>query len=166
VFIQALWVTIPRFVARGATGSVVATADHGEGARVTSSTVTSTATVATARAARYGRQLTSHLGRRLATSWETRAGTGVVSFEHGRCGLHATDEALELLIELSPEADPTTVGAQLDRIEDVVGRHLVRFGARDELVARWVRSDGSAGSVQAGTGEDRIPVQDDAEADD
>jgi hypothetical protein len=30
----------------------------------------------------------------------------------------------------------------------VVGRHLVRFGTRDELVVRWVRADGSPGSEQ------------------
>jgi hypothetical protein len=33
-------------------------------------------------------------------------------------------------------------------MEDVVGRHLVRFGTRDELVVRWIRSDGTDGSVQ------------------
>jgi hypothetical protein len=32
--------------------------------------------------------------------------------------------------------------------EDVVGRHLVRFGERDELQVQWVRSDGAAGTTQ------------------
>jgi uncharacterized protein len=39
------------------------------------------------------------------------------------------------------------------RLEDVVGRHLVRFGTRDELVVRWTRSDGTPGSVQENTAE-------------
>jgi hypothetical protein len=30
----------------------------------------------------------------------------------------------------------------------VVGRHLVRFGTRDELVVEWVREGGAAGTVQ------------------
>jgi uncharacterized protein len=37
--------------------------------------------------------------------------------------------------------------AELVHIEDVVGRHLVRFGERDELVVSWVRADGSPGQV-------------------
>ena len=35
-----------------------------------------------------------------------------------------------------------------DRLEGVVGRHLVRFGAKDELVCSWVRTDGTQGSEQ------------------
>ena len=41
--------------------------------------------------------------------------------------------------------------ARRDLIEDVVGRHLVRFGARGELVVRWLRPDGSAGREYAYT---------------
>lgn len=36
-------------------------------------------------------------------------------------------------------------------MEDVVGRHLVRFGTRDELIVEWVRSHGGPGSVQRKT---------------
>jgi hypothetical protein len=36
----------------------------------------------------------------------------------------------------------------LARLEDVVGRHLLRFGARDELHVRWSRSDGQPGTEQ------------------
>ena len=32
-------------------------------------------------------------------------------------------------------------------MEDVVGRHLVRFGTRDELVVEWVREGGAFGTV-------------------
>ena len=49
----------------------------------------------------------------------------------------------------SPDAEPDLQGAAgLDRLEDVVGRHLVRFGTKDELVVQWQRSDGSPGSRQ------------------
>ena len=41
-----------------------------------------------------------------------------------------------------------------DRLEDVVGRHLVRFGSRDELVVRWTRADGTPGTVQENTSDD------------
>ena len=37
------------------------------------------------------------------------------------------------------------------RLEDVVGRHLVRFGAKDELVVTWARDDGHAGTEQRNT---------------
>ncbi|WP_374935444.1 DUF2218 domain-containing protein [Streptomyces resistomycificus] len=36
----------------------------------------------------------------------------------------------------------------LDRLEDVVGRHLVRFGAKDELVVEWRRDTGEPGTTQ------------------
>jgi hypothetical protein len=114
----------------------------------------STASVTTDRAARYGKQLASHLGRRLDTRWEAETNSGSVSFEHGRCELRATDEILQLRIDLDRSADPAAVDERLDRMEDVIGRHLVRFGARDELVTQWVRSDGSSGSMQRNEGED------------
>jgi uncharacterized protein len=36
---------------------------------------------------------------------------------------------------------------QIDRFENVVGRHLVFFGKRDELVVQWERADGTPGQV-------------------
>jgi hypothetical protein len=57
--------------------------------------------------------------------------------------LTAADGSLDLAI----------AGGDLDRLEDVVGRHLVRFGARDELVVRWTRADGAQGTVQENAGE-------------
>jgi len=38
--------------------------------------------------------------------------------------------------------------ADVAGLEDAVGRHLVRFGVRDELVVSWVREDGTPGTVQ------------------
>ena len=53
-----------------------------------------------------------------------------------------------LLLAVEGEAE------DLDRLEDVVGRHLVRFGAKDELVAEWHRDNGAPGSVQRNQSED------------
>ena len=109
---------------------------------MTQNALTSTATVDTDRPARYGKQLVSHLTRRAVGEWDEQAGTGWIEFTGGRVVLTATDGALDLALSVEEDAD---------RLEDVVGRHLVRFGARDELVVRWTRSDGTPGSVQQKT---------------
>jgi hypothetical protein len=100
---------------------------------------TSTATVATERPGRYAKQLTSHLARRLETSWDGDTGTGWVVLGEGRAELTAAGAALQMNIE-SPDAE------QLARFEDVIGRHLVRFGTKDELIVQWVRDDGTPGT--------------------
>ena len=41
----------------------------------------------------------------------------------------------------------------LDRLEEVVGRHLVRFGTKDELVVEWRRDNGEPGSSQRSPGD-------------
>ena len=117
-------------------------------------TITSTAEVATERAARYGKQLASHLGHRLETQWDDAAGSGTITFAEGHCRLDATGTALVLRIGLDASVAPESATAVLDRMEDVVGRHLVRFGSRDELVVAGQRSDGSPASRQVSPGED------------
>jgi hypothetical protein len=101
--------------------------------------VGSTALVATDRAARYGKQLAAHLGRRLETSWDDESASGVVLFDSGRCDLTSSADGLLLRVEVDSATEAAAALEQLTRMEDVVGRHLVRFGARDELVATWVR---------------------------
>lgn len=113
--------------------------------RVRPTAPTSRALVRTDRAGRYAKQLSSHLARRLETSWDETTGTGVVHLDHGRCALRAQGDGLELVAVVDEGLTPDERSALLDRIEDVVGRHLVRFGARDELVVQWQRSDGSPG---------------------
>ena len=108
-------------------------------------TPSSTATVATDRAARYGKQLVSHLGRRATADWDEQAGTGWIDFGETRAELTAGPDALDIRLSAAPEA--------VARMEDVVGRHLVRFGARDELTVQWVRADGTAGTRQENAGE-------------
>jgi hypothetical protein len=100
----------------------------------------SQARVATDRPHRYAKQLASHLGRKIEIHWDDETGLGSLSFSAGTGTMTATPDALLLVVEGEPE--------HLDRLEDVVGRHLVRFGAKDELLVEWHRADGTRGSVQ------------------
>lgn len=95
--------------------------------------VTSRARVETDAAARYAKQLLSHIGRKAGVEpvegepdgglLRVSAGTGVVR-----------PRADHLLLEASA-ADAEA----LAQVEDVLGRHLERFGARRELVVTWQR---------------------------
>lgn len=91
------------------------------------------ANVATDRAERYAKQLTSHLGRKCAVE-QTETGTRLtLPTESGtaRCLLVSGTDALALHAEGgTPE--------ELEQVKDVVGRHLVRFGTNDGLVVDWV----------------------------
>lgn len=55
---------------------------------------------------------------------------GSVSFGWGRCTVHAGPGALTL------RAEADTV-ENLQRVQDIVGRHLGRFGRRDHLAVHW-----------------------------
>jgi hypothetical protein len=94
---------------------------------------TSTAVIATDAAARYAKQLLSHLGR--------KAGVEPVDAEPdgGRLTLSAGAGIVRprgdhLLLE-AVAADE----ASLALVEDVLTRHLERFGARRELTVHWQR---------------------------
>jgi hypothetical protein len=98
------------------------------------------ARVATDRPNRYAKQLASHFSRKIETHWDEETGQGSLSFSFGTAAMTAASDALLLVVEGD--------AGDLDRLEDVVGRHLVRFGTKDELVAEWHRADGTAGTVQ------------------
>ncbi|MEU5891417.1 DUF2218 domain-containing protein [Streptomyces sp. NPDC047461] len=100
----------------------------------------SQARVATDRPHRYAKQLASHLGRRSETSWDEESGEGGIVFQNGTGTLTATEGALLLAVETDAE--------HLAVLEDVVGRHLVRFGTKDELVVEWRRDTGEPGTTQ------------------
>lgn len=102
---------------------------------------TSQANVKTTRPERYAKQLTSHFSRKVEASWDDAAGEGVILFparedagEPTRCELSAGEGALHLRIDGTVDA--------VERIERVVGTHLVRFGARDGLAVQWQRGGG------------------------
>ena len=105
----------------------------------------STASVPTQRAARYGKQLVSHMGHKITGSWDEEAGSGYLLFDRegpvlGRFDVVASASALRLELRTEPE--------RADRLEFIVGIHLARFGARDSLAISWERTDGSEGTTQ------------------
>jgi hypothetical protein len=91
--------------------------------------VTSTARVPVERPQRYVKQLVAHLGRKRTTQW-LPPDAGTVLWPDGSCGL-ACEAGVLLLTATADDADA------LARVQDTVGRHLERFGARDGLQVRW-----------------------------
>ena len=104
-----------------------------------------TASASTKRAARYGKQLVSHMGHKITGSWDEEAGSGYLLFDRegpvlGRFDVIASASDLRLELRTEPE--------RADRLEFIVGIHLARFGARDSLAISWERTDGSEGTTQ------------------
>ena len=104
-----------------------------------------TASVSTKHAARYGKQLVSHMGHKITGSWDEEAGSGYLLFDRegpvlGRFDVIASASDLRLELRTTPE--------RADRLEFIVGIHLARFGARDSLAISWERTDGSEGTTQ------------------
>ena len=104
-----------------------------------------TASVPTERAARYGKQLVSHMAHKITGFWDEDAGNGYLLFDRegpvlGRFDVIASPSVLRLELRTTPE--------RAAHLEHVAGIHLARFGARDGLTIAWRRSDGSAGSTQ------------------
>lgn len=91
------------------------------------------AIVATDRPARYIKQLGSHMGRKLGTA-ELPDGIRLTfnreGIFRGYGDLRETEGAL--IMEVRAENDE-----QAARVADVLDRHLVRFGERDELVVTF-----------------------------
>ena len=105
----------------------------------------SVATVPTARAARYGKQLVSHMAHKITGSWDEEAGSGYLLFDRegpvlGRFDVIASASDLRLELRTTPE--------RAEHLEHVAGIHLARFGARDSLAISWERTDGSEGTTQ------------------
>ena len=104
-----------------------------------------TASVSTERAARYGKQLVSHMGHKITGSWDEEAGSGYLLFDRegpvlGRFDVIASASDLRLELRTTPE--------RAEHLEHVAGIHLARFGARDSLAISWERTDGSEGTTQ------------------
>lgn len=105
----------------------------------------SVATIPTERAARYGKQLVSHMGHKITGFWDEETSSGYLLFDRegpvlGRFDVVASASDLRLELRTEPE--------RADRLEFIVGIHLARFGARDSLAVVWERTDGSDGSTQ------------------
>ncbi|WP_248963558.1 DUF2218 domain-containing protein [Sphaerisporangium perillae] len=89
----------------------------------------STAHVATARPARYVKQLVSHMGHK-ATTEISGDGRGVITLSRGRCVLAPSGGGLEMI---------ATAGdtEALAGVQDVVTRHLLRFATQEDLKVEW-----------------------------
>jgi hypothetical protein len=97
---------------------------------------TSTAVVPTDAAARYAKQIVSHLGRKVTVE-------NVDGVPHAQRLVFAYGAGV-----VRPEADRLVLDAAADddeslaKVEDVLTRHLERFGARRELAVSWQRQEG------------------------
>ena len=116
----------------------------------------STASVPTQRAARYGKQLVSHMAHKITGFWDEDAGIGYLLFDRegpvlGCFDVIASPSDLRLELRTTPE--------RAAHLEHVAGIHLARFGARDGLTIAWRRSDGSAGSTQGPLTPDEVEAR-------
>ena len=91
-------------------------------------TTGSLAEIATPNASRYLQQLCKHFAHKLPVSFDPHAGK--IEFAVGECRLEASESILKISL-ISPDA------SQLERLKDVVVRHLVRFAFREELHVNW-----------------------------
>lgn len=90
----------------------------------------SVARVPTRSALRYLGQLCKHFGHKVPSSLD--GDHGWIAFEFGRCHLAATDDELSL--------HNTAASAEaLQRLEEVIAKHLERFAFREALVIAWQR---------------------------
>lgn len=82
------------------------------------------------------------MSKNLDTRWDAEAGRGHISFPGelaGELEMIAGDGVLLLQLEGPVE--------KIAQLEEVVGKHLVRFGNRDELVVAFKRHGGVEGTV-------------------
>jgi hypothetical protein len=86
------------------------------------------ADVPTEAPARYAKQLVSHLGRRVEWSTEGPVSTAAIA---GGTGVVEVGDGVLTLRAQAPDTE------SLARVQDVLGRHLERFGQRNELVVTW-----------------------------
>lgn len=91
------------------------------------------AEVATSTPDRFARQLISHLSHKITAEWQSGS-AAVLAVDDGQCKLTTGTE----LLVLEATADSPQ---GLAHIQDVVGRHLERFGGRAALRVQW-RHDG------------------------
>ena len=95
---------------------------------------TSTAVVPTDAATRYAKQLLSHLGRKAGV--EPVDGDPDAGLLHLSAGIGVVRPRADHLVLEASADDPESLAA----VEDVLRRHLERFGARRELTVTWRRS--------------------------
>ncbi|HEU0104234.1 MAG TPA: DUF2218 domain-containing protein [Mycobacteriales bacterium] len=81
---------------------------------------------------RYAKQLVAHLGHRVEFSSEGDTSTAQIA---GGTGRVVVGSGVLTLLAQGPDAET------LARVQDVLGRHLERFGQRNELAVTWAPQD-------------------------
>jgi len=79
-------------------------------------------------ASRYLQQLCKHFSHKRPVSFDEHSGQ--ITLMAGECRLTADDAKLTVVVEAQ---DPS----QLEQLQDVIVRHLVRFAFREELSIDW-----------------------------
>ena len=93
----------------------------------------STASVATDAAGRYAKQLLAHLGRKNTVDpLDGAPDGGRIRFAYGTGTVRPEADRL-VLLAAADDAE------SLARVEDVLARHLERFGTRRDLSVQWSR---------------------------
>lgn len=94
----------------------------------------SVGTCFTDRATRYGKQLATHMSRRHGGGWDSVSNTGTIELIKGRavvsCGADSGRDTLVVTLD-ADDAESARF------LEDVIERHLVKFGAKDGLTMTW-----------------------------
>ena len=93
-------------------------------------TVTTVGTSTTDRPNRYAKQLTNHMSRKHGGEWIEESATGWINFEIAKARLACTRNSIVITLTARNAEDR-------ERLEDVIGRHLEKFGAKDNLVLTW-----------------------------
>jgi catechol 2,3-dioxygenase len=114
--------------------AVAPAATEAEAAPAAGAELRSRADVVTDRPSPYLLQLCKHFRHKLDVTFDEQTGTIPLAF--GRCELRAGDGVLALeAIAATPE--------ELERVENVIASHLVRFGRRHELMVTWSPAAGT-----------------------
>jgi uncharacterized protein len=92
------------------------------------SAITARADVVTDTPARYAKQLVAHLGRKVDFTVDGPTSTAHIG---GGTGTVVVGERLLTLIAEGPNE------SVIARVQHILGSHLERFGARNELVVDW-----------------------------
>jgi hypothetical protein len=97
--------------------------------------IISRADVATDAAARYAKQLVSHLGRKIEFTTDGAVSTAAMG---GAIATVVVGDGVLTLVATGEDEQDVAVA------EHVLGNHLERFGQRHELAVSWRRSNGQA----------------------
>ena len=89
-----------------------------------------TADIRTDWADRYLSQLCAQFADNRELAVSQRKGSGVIRFPAGDCVLHASADTLRLELDCR---DATS----LERLQEVINKHLTRFACRDAPVIEW-----------------------------